>query len=213
MIDGRALVATVSIGVSMFPRDGATMGELLKHSDTAMYQAKDLGRNNFQVFSPQMDRSLKERVAIESSLRAGLKLQQFDVHYQPIIDIHTRRVAGLEALLRWKHPAQGYVSPERFIEVAEETGLIIPIGQFVLDRLGRDITAWREEGAHLVPVSMNVSAVQLERTSCASWCSRPWRSTASGRSSSRSSSPRARCSRRAPANSARMRWQRCATWA
>jgi EAL domain-containing protein (putative c-di-GMP-specific phosphodiesterase class I) len=140
------------------------MGELLKHSDTAMYQAKDLGRNNFQVFSPQMDRTLKERVAIESSLRAGLKLQQFDVHYQPIIDIHSRRVAGLEALLRWKHPAQGYVSPERFIEVAEETGLIIPIGQFVLDRLGRDITSWREQGAHLVPVSMNISAVQLERT-------------------------------------------------
>jgi len=164
MIDGRALVATVSIGVSMYPRDGSTMGELLKHSDTAMYQAKDLGRNNFQVFSPQMDRTLKERVAIESSLRAGLKLQQFDVHYQPIIDIHTRRVAGLEALLRWKHPAQGYVSPERFIEVAEETGLIIPIGQFVLDRVGRDITTWREEGANLVPVSMNVSAVQLERT-------------------------------------------------
>ena len=164
MIDGRALVATVSIGVSLFPRDGATMGELLKHSDTAMYQAKDLGRNNFQVFSPQMDRSLKERVAIESSLRAGLKLQQFDVHYQPIIDIHSRRVAGLEALLRWKHPAQGYVSPERFIEVAEETGLIIPIGQFVLDRVGRDITNWREQGGHLVPVSMNVSAVQLERT-------------------------------------------------
>ncbi len=107
MIDGRALVATVSIGVSMFPRDGATMGELLKHSDTAMYQAKDLGRNNFQVFSPQMDRTLKERVAIESSLRAALKLQQFDVHYQPIIDIHSRRVAGLEALLRWKHPDPG----------------------------------------------------------------------------------------------------------
>src|SRR5687767_8386140 len=164
MIDGRALVATVSIGVSMFPRDGATMGELLKHSDTAMYQAKDLGRNNFQVFSPQMDRSLKERVAIESSLRAGLKLSQFDVHYQPIIDIHSRRVAGLEALLRWKHPSQGFIPPERFIEVAEETGLIIPIGQFVLERIGRDINTWRDQGAHLVPVSMNVSAVQLERT-------------------------------------------------
>jgi len=164
MIDGRALVATVSIGVSLFPRDGATMGELLKHSDTAMYQAKDLGRNNFQVFSPQMDRSLKERVAIESSLRIGLKLNQFDVHYQPIIDIHSRRVAGLEALLRWKHPSQGFISPERFIEVAEETGLIIPIGQFVLDRIGSDIARWRDQGAHLVPVSMNVSAVQLERT-------------------------------------------------
>ena len=164
MVDSRALVVTVSIGVSLYPRDGASMGELLKHSDTAMYQAKDLGRNGFQVFSPQMDRTLKERVAIESSLRAGLKLNQFDVHYQPIIDINSRRVAGLEALLRWRHPTQGFVSPERFIEVAEETGLIIPIGQFVLDRIGRDITQWREQGAHLVPVSMNVSAVQLERT-------------------------------------------------
>jgi diguanylate cyclase (GGDEF)-like protein/PAS domain S-box-containing protein len=164
MIDGRALVATVSIGVSMFPRDGGTMGELLKHSDTAMYQAKDLGRNNFQVFSPQMDRDLKERVAIEASLRTGLKLSQFMVHYQPIIDIHSQRVAGLEALLRWKHPTQGFISPERFIGVAEETGLIIPIGQFVLDQVGRDINTWREQGAHLVPVSMNVSAVQLERT-------------------------------------------------
>jgi len=164
MIDGRALVATVSIGVSLFPRDGATMVELLKHSDTAMYQAKDLGRNNFQVFSPQMDRTLKERVSTESSLRVALKLNQFDVHYQPIIDIHSRRVAGLEALLRWKHPTKGYVSPEDFIDVAEETGLIIPIGQFVLDRIGTDITKWRDQGAHLVPVSMNVSAVQLERT-------------------------------------------------
>jgi diguanylate cyclase (GGDEF)-like protein/PAS domain S-box-containing protein len=164
MIDGRALVATVSIGVSLYPRDGASMGELLKHSDTAMYQAKDLGRNNFQVFSPQMDRELKERVTVESSLRVGLKLNQFDVFYQPIIDIHSRRVAGLEALLRWKHPTQGFVPPDRFIEVAEETGLIIPIGQFVLDRIGTDINRWREQGAHLVPVSMNVSAVQLERT-------------------------------------------------
>ena len=164
MIDGRALVATVSIGVSLYPRDGASMGELLKHADTAMYQAKDLGRNNFQVFSPKMDRELKERVTTESSLRVALKLNQFDVHYQPIIDIHSRRVAGLEALLRWKHPTKGYVSPEDFIDVAEETGLIIPIGQFVLDRIGSDITRWREQGAHLVPVSMNVSAVQLERT-------------------------------------------------
>jgi len=164
MIDGRALVATVSIGVSLYPRDGASMGELLKHADTAMYQAKDRGRNNFQVFSPQMDRELKERVTTESSLRVALKLNQFDVHYQPIIDIHSRRVAGLEALLRWKHPSKGFVSPEDFIDVAEETGLIIPIGQFVLDRIGSDITKWREQGAHLVPVSMNVSAVQLERT-------------------------------------------------
>jgi len=164
VIDGRALVATVSIGVSLYPRDGATMGELLKHSDTAMYHAKDSGRNTFQVFSPQLDQTLKRRVAIEASLRAAIKLNQLDVHYQPIIDIHSQRVCGLEALLRWRHPSQGWLSPEQFIEVAEETGLIIPIGHFVLHRAAQDLARWRDKGATLVPVSVNISAVQLERT-------------------------------------------------
>ena len=147
MIDGRALVATVSIGVSLFPRDGATMGELLKHSDTAMYQAKDLGRNNFQVFSPQMDRTLKERVAIESSLarraQAAAVRRALPAHHR-----HPLRAAspGSRRCCAGNIPTQGYVSPERFIEVAEETGLIIPIGQFVLDRVGRDITALARAG-------------------------------------------------------------------
>ena len=89
LIDGRPLVTTASIGVSLFPRDGATMGELLRQSDTAMYQAKDRGRNNFQLFSPVMERKLKERIAIESSLRAALQARQLDVHYQPIVDIES----------------------------------------------------------------------------------------------------------------------------
>ena len=164
VIDGRALVATVSIGVSLFPRDGETMGELLKHSDTAMYHAKDSGRNTFQVFNPQLDQTLKRRVAIEASLRAAIKLNQLDVHYQPILDINTQRVCGLEALLRWRHPSQGWLSPEQFIEVAEETGLIIPIGHFVLHRAAQDLARWREQGAKVVPVSVNISAVQLERS-------------------------------------------------
>ena len=100
-----------------------------------MYQAKDRGRNNFQLFSPGMDRKLKERIAIESSLRAAIEQKQLDVHYQPIIDIETHRVIGLEALLRWKHPLHGFVAPGRFIGVAEETGLIVPIGDFVLERV------------------------------------------------------------------------------
>jgi len=164
VIDGRALVATVSIGVSLFPRDGKTMGELLKHSDTAMYHAKDSGRNTFQVFSPALDQTLKRRVAIEASLRAAIKLNQLDVHYQPILDIHSQRVCGLEALLRWKHPSQGWLSPDQFIGVAEETGLIIPIVHFVLHRAAQDLAKWREQGARIVPVSVNISAVQLERT-------------------------------------------------
>jgi diguanylate cyclase (GGDEF)-like protein/PAS domain S-box-containing protein len=140
MIAGRALVATVSIGVSMFPRDGATMVELLKHSDTAMYQAKDLGRNNFQVFSPQMDRALKERVAIESSLRASLGCSSSWCTINPS-STSTPGASPVSSPAALKHPTQGFSLPERFIGVAEETGLIIPIGQFVLDQIGRDIGA------------------------------------------------------------------------
>ncbi|MEO8307421.1 MAG: EAL domain-containing protein [Pseudomonadota bacterium] len=164
VIDGRAVVATVSIGVSVFPRDGATMGELLKHSDTAMYQAKDSGRNNFQVFSPKMDQQIKRRVAIESALRTALKLGQLEVHYQPVIEIATKKLAGMEALLRWKHPTQGYIAPASFVEVAEDSGLILPIGQFVLDRVTDDIADWRKRKRKLVPIAVNISAVQLERT-------------------------------------------------
>jgi diguanylate cyclase (GGDEF)-like protein/PAS domain S-box-containing protein len=163
-VDGRPLVTTVSIGVSLYPRDGADMGELLRHSDTAMYQAKDRGRNNFQLFSPGMDRKLKERMAIETSLRNALQRQQLDVHYQPIIDINTNRVVGLESLLRWKVPGQGFVPPEKFIAVAEETGLIVPIGDIVLARACEDMARWRDSGSTPVPVAVNISAVQLQRS-------------------------------------------------
>ncbi len=164
LIDGRPLVTTASIGVSLFPRDGSTMGELLRQSDTAMYQAKDRGRNNFQLFSPVMERKLKEHIAIESSLRAALQARQLDVHYQPIVDIETHRVVALETLLRWRHPALGFVPPERFVAVAEETGLIVPIGDFVLARAIEDTARWRAAGADVVPVSVNISAVQLQRS-------------------------------------------------
>jgi len=111
VVDGRTLVTTVSIGVALYPHDGVDMGELLRHSDTAMYQAKDRGRNNFQLFSPGMDRRLKERIAIESSLRTALQSGQLDVHYQPIVDMESHRVVALEALLRWKHPSMDTCGP------------------------------------------------------------------------------------------------------
>ncbi len=164
VIDGRPLVTTASIGVSLFPRDGATMGELLRQSDTAMYQAKDRGRNNFQLFSPVMERKLKERMAIESSLRAAFQGRQLDVHYQPIVEIESHRVLALETLLRWRHPALGSVPPERFVAVAEETGLIVPIGEFVLERAIEDTARWQAAGAAAVPISVNISAVQLQRS-------------------------------------------------
>jgi diguanylate cyclase (GGDEF)-like protein len=164
VIDGKPLVTTASVGVSLYPRDGNDVGALLRHSDTAMYQAKDRGRNNFQVFSPIMDRKLKERVAIEASLRSALESAQLDVHYQPLIDIETRRVVTLEALVRWKHPTEGYISPSRFIPVAEETGLIAAVGDFVLRRVAFDMVSWRAQGATLVPVAVNVSPGQLSRS-------------------------------------------------
>jgi diguanylate cyclase (GGDEF)-like protein/PAS domain S-box-containing protein len=164
IVDGRPLVTTVSVGVSVFPRDGNDMGELLRHSDTAMYQAKDRGRNNYQLFSPSMDRKLKERIAIETSLRLALQNHQLDVHYQPIIDIQSNEVVALEALLRWKHPTHGFVPPERFIAVAEETGLIVPMGDFVLERVVQDLVRWGKSGCTLAPVAVNISAVQLQRS-------------------------------------------------
>ena len=172
LIDGRPLVTTASIGVSLFPRDGMTMGELLRQSDTAMYQAKDRGRNNFQLFSPVMERKLKERMAIESSLRAALQARQLDVHYQPIVDIETHRVFALEALLRWRHPAHGFVPPDRFVAVAEETGLIVPIGEFVLERVIEDAARWRSGGHAITPIAVNISAVQLQRSDLAATISR-----------------------------------------
>jgi EAL domain-containing protein (putative c-di-GMP-specific phosphodiesterase class I) len=158
--------------VALYPNDGADMGELLRHSDTAMYQAKDRGRNNFQLFAPGMDKRLKERIAIESSLRTALSSRQLDVHYQPIVDIESQRVVALEALLRWKHPNHGYVRPERFVTVAEEAGLIVPIGDFVMQRAIEDTVRWRQAGGTIVPVAINVSAVQLQRSNLAESISR-----------------------------------------
>jgi len=163
VINGRSLVTTVSIGVSMYPRDGADMEELLRHSDSAMYQAKERGRNNWQVFSPVIGRRLKARVAIESHLRAALEMSQLDVHYQPIVDIESQRVIALESLVRWKHPEHGFVSPARFIGVAEESGLIVPIGEFVLQRVLEDARRWLDAGRTMVPIAINVSPIQLQR--------------------------------------------------
>ena len=167
IVDGHPLVTTASIGVGLYPRDGADMGELLRHSDTAMYQAKDRGRNNFQLFSPIMARRLREGVAIEASLRSALERGHLDVHYQPIVDIDTNQVMGLEALLRWKHPTHGYILPGRFIDIAEETGLIVPVGEFVLQRVVQDVSSWRRSGSKLVPIAVNISAVQLQRSNLA----------------------------------------------
>jgi diguanylate cyclase (GGDEF)-like protein/PAS domain S-box-containing protein len=168
IVGGRPLITTASIGVSLYPRDGADMGELLRHSDTAMYQAKERGRNNCQVFSPLMDRRLKQRIAIETHLRLALDSNQLDVHYQPIVEVRSNQVTSLEALLRWNHPSQGAISPARFIGIAEDSGLIVPIGEFVIERVLQDAVRWRKQGCQLVPIAINVSSAQLQRSDLAS---------------------------------------------
>jgi diguanylate cyclase (GGDEF)-like protein/PAS domain S-box-containing protein len=167
VINGRSLTTTASIGVSLYPRDGADIGELLRHSDTAMYQAKERGRNNCQVFTPFMDRRLKQRIAIETNLRVALETHQLEVYYQPIIEIRSNQVVALEALLRWNHPTSGFISPGRFISIAEESGLIVPIGEFVLERVLQDASRWRKDGCKLTPIAVNVSAAQLQRSDLA----------------------------------------------
>ncbi|MGO9514506.1 MAG: putative bifunctional diguanylate cyclase/phosphodiesterase [Steroidobacteraceae bacterium] len=163
VIDQHPLQTTGSVGVSVFPRDGDDMGELLKHSDTAMYQAKERGRNNVQMFSQIMNRKLKHRVAMEASLREALRLKQLDVHYQPFVNLITRKVVGLEALIRWRHPVHGMIPADQFIPVAEETGLIVPMGNFVLHRTLQTMSAWQRSGVSLVPISLNVAPAQLQR--------------------------------------------------
>ena len=163
MVDDRSLQTSASVGISLYPRDGEDMGELLKHSDAAMYQAKDKGRNNVQVFSPHMNERLKHRVAVEVMLREALRLKQLDVYYQPLINLGTRKTVGLEALVRWHHPIHGMIPPDWFIPVAEETGLVIPIGNYVLHRALQDMNHWRAAGVSLVPVSLNVAPSQLLR--------------------------------------------------
>jgi diguanylate cyclase (GGDEF)-like protein/PAS domain S-box-containing protein len=163
VIDRHCLQTSGSVGVSLYPRDGSNMVELLKHSDTAMYQAKDRGRNNVQIFSHAMNRKLKHRVAVEASLREALRLKQLDVHYQPFVNLKTRKVVGLEALMRWRHPVHGMVPADQFIPVAEETGLIVPMGNFVLHRTLQNMSAWRKAGVPLVPMSLNIAPAQMQR--------------------------------------------------
>jgi EAL domain-containing protein (putative c-di-GMP-specific phosphodiesterase class I) len=128
-----------------------------------MYQAKDRGRNNVQMFSAAMNRKIKHRVAVEASLREALRLKQLDVHYQPFINLQTRKVVGLEALMRWRHPVHGMVPADQFIPVAEETGLIVPMGNFVMHRALQDMSSWRKAGVPLVPMSLNIAPAQLLR--------------------------------------------------
>ena len=160
-IDHHDLHVTTSIGVSVFPDDGLDAETLIKNADTAMYQAKENGRQSYKFFKPAMNVRAVERQAIEESLRRALERQEFEVHYQPKVSLKTGEITGAEALLRWTHPARGPISPAQFIPIAEDCGLIRPIGNWILREACRQARAWLDTGLPLASMAVNISAIQF----------------------------------------------------
>jgi diguanylate cyclase (GGDEF)-like protein/PAS domain S-box-containing protein len=160
-IDDHELHVTTSIGVSVYPDDGNDAETLIKNADTAMYQAKENGRQSYQYFKPAMNARAMERRSIEEGLRRALERNELSLQYQPKIDFRTGAIAGAEALLRWTHPSRGSVSPAQFIPVAEECGLILPIGRWVLHEACKQAQAWTKAGLPRTSMAVNVSAKQF----------------------------------------------------
>lgn len=161
-IAGRQLAVTASLGITMFPSDNSDPQMLLKNADIAMYQAKEGGRNTFRFFTQRMHEELMEYHELERDMREGLARNEFRLAFQPKVNLLTKRLQGLEALLRWTSPTRGEVGPATFIPVAEQSGHIVPLGYWVLDQVCRQITEWRAAGYPVVPVSLNVSARQFQ---------------------------------------------------
>ena len=160
-IDEHDLHITCSVGISLYPDDGVNAETLIKNADTAMYQAKENGRQTYQFFKPAMNVRAVERQSLEEGLRRALERQEFVVHYQPKIDLKTGKISGAEALLRWNHPTRGSVSPGKFIPVAEDCGLILPIGSWVLRQACQQAQAWLAAGLPMGTIAVNISAMQL----------------------------------------------------
>ena len=152
---------TASIGIALFPRDDVVEERLVKSADTAMYRAKELGRNRYAFFSPEMNERVEYQIQMEAALRRALKNREFVLHFQPRISVQTGRAAGLEALLRWRHPEWGLVEPARFVPILEETGLIVPVGAWVLAEACFRARAWQLPGRHPVRISVNLSSRQF----------------------------------------------------
>jgi diguanylate cyclase (GGDEF)-like protein len=157
---GRDIAVGISIGIALAPADGTDAGVLLQRADLALYRVKAEGRNNFCFFDVEMSQASDERLQMLSDMREALIRGEFEVHYQPVFDAKTCRACGVEALVRWRHPVQGLISPDRFIPLAEETGLMEPLGQWVLEQACRDAAAWPEH----IKIAVNLSTVQLTGT-------------------------------------------------
>ena len=160
---GKEFTTTCSIGVSLFPQDGTDVETLLKHADAAMYRAKALGRNGFHFFTAEINAALSERLSLERDLRRAIQAREFHLHYQPKVALGSGALTGAEALVRWAHPELGLLSPARFIPLAEETGLILPLGEWILRQACLQARAWLDAGLELKLISVNISARQFEQ--------------------------------------------------
>jgi EAL domain-containing protein (putative c-di-GMP-specific phosphodiesterase class I) len=160
-IEGRNLQVTGSIGIANYPKDGEDADALLAHADAAMYRAKEIGRDNFQFYTPELNAKVHEELALQEELRNAIARSEFFLLFQPQVDLRTGRVFAVEALIRWRHPSLGTVAPDKFIPLAEETGLIVTIGDWVLHEACRQNKAWHAAGMPHMTVCVNVSARQF----------------------------------------------------
>ncbi len=162
-LDGHELYITFSIGIAVYPSDGEDIDMLLKNADAAMYYAKEHGKNHFQYYKHSMNAAALERLTLENELRRALEREELLLHYQPQVSVKTGSITGMEALVRWQHPVRGMVMPSEFIPLAEETGLIIPISDWVLRTACRQSRSWKEEGYDVPAVSINISSQQFQQ--------------------------------------------------
>ena len=160
-VAGHELHVSCSIGASLYPRDGRDAGSLLKNADAAMYRAKEGGRNRFQFYQEEMNARLRERLSLETKLRHALERDELELYYQPQISLNSGAIVGVEALLRWRHPQLGLVLPAQFIAIAEDTGLIVPIGEWVLESACAQARAWQDAGLPRLRLAVNISARQF----------------------------------------------------
>lgn len=163
IIENQELFITASIGISTFPEDGADSSTLLKNAGAALYRAKQQGGNNYQFYAAEMNDRAMKRLILENNLRRALERDEFEVYYQPKVDIYTKQITGMEALVRWRHPELGIVSPAEFIPLAEETGLIVPLGEWVLRTACAQSNLWHDEGLFPLHLSVNLSARQFQQ--------------------------------------------------
>jgi len=162
-IDGHELSTSISVGITLYPEDGEDFDSLLKKADMAMYRAKDSGRNTYRFFDEQMNVEAVEHLAMRNGLRRALERDELVLHYQPQVDLVSGRVVGVEALVRWRHPELGLIPPGRFIPVAEDSGLIVPIGEWVMREACRQGMAWKQAGLPEMLIAVNLSSVQFKR--------------------------------------------------